>query len=147
MVGEEAGLYATDHRGLSPLHVATRGSNAAIVKCLLERRTAKEPEDEDGYTALHLASRRGRHGVVEVLLSFKFEHQPETGKLIIFTQSFVRRRYSVCSTLLDKYSDLDTASNERKIVLYYGAGLNYSFIIRTLFNSSANIDIKDMMDV
>ncbi|XP_067112346.1 transient receptor potential cation channel, subfamily N, member 1 [Osmerus mordax] len=63
------GAGALDYKahGSGPLHLASSGGHAEVVKVLLEAGAPPLLEDAEGMTAVHLAARRGHTHLLEVL--------------------------------------------------------------------------------
>lgn len=57
-----------DSEGMTPLHHAARGGNAALVNYLIEKGGDKESQDNYGKTPLHLAATYDRKDAVEALV-------------------------------------------------------------------------------
>jgi len=58
-----------DSDGMTPLHHAARGGNAALVNYLIENGANKESQDNYGKTPLHLAATYDRKDAVEALVN------------------------------------------------------------------------------
>ncbi|KAI9792964.1 MAG: Ankyrin-2 [Peltula sp. TS41687] len=71
LLQHDADVRPHDHRGASPLHVASANGNVPLLRALLEKdahRTAVDPKDERIAYPLHLALRRGHQEAVRLLL-------------------------------------------------------------------------------
>ena len=73
-----------DNKGNTPLHIAVRGSKAALVQSLLNKKgTMVDFSNKEGFTPLILAAKEGFIGIVKLLLVAKAKvdnmtHEGET---------------------------------------------------------------------
>lgn len=129
-----------DENGLTPLHIASKYSQAAVLSLLLNTHTDCNAMDNDDNTALDVACRNGSHKVVELLLT-----KPECdigsdkqGEWSPLSTSSYYGFYNCAQLLLEKASKKEVRGTGTGMPLRHAAHNGHPELCQLLFEYGAN---------
>lgn len=120
-LGQGINIQASDARGITALHLATKHGHQNVAALLLKQGAAVNPESQDGITPLSIAVQEGRRDMVALLLAkgARVNEQVQIGGTTLLHVAAYRGDQEIVSLLLQHGADKQArmTSGERPVDL------------------------------
>lgn len=142
LVKKVGDVNMVDQNGITPLMLASMGSNEKVVKLLLDNGAEINDTQEQGWTALMLASQEGHVGVVGVLLNFNPDlenREPEYGRTALLVAAN-KGHTPICKLLIEKGTNVNAVNEFGWTALLYAATDGNFDLAELLLENNANVN-------
>ena len=165
LLSMSAELQATNHRNLTPLHMAAKYGDEAATNVLIEHGANMEAHSSSGYTPLHIAAAKHQEPVIRLLLDKganikttnkfdativltaisgpNFENRSDLMDCLPTKADPTAARLSVVQLLLDRGVDLEAVDYYGWTALSWAVDQNQIATVQLLLEREANVFAVD----
>lgn len=144
LLANDVDVNAKDEDGLTPLHIASKRGDLAIVIALLDKRAYINAEDKNGLTPLHLASQEGDLAIVRALLDKgAYIDARDNRGLSPLHLAVYNRHMNVVNELLAKNATINETDRNRKTPLHIASAAGDLDCVKALLENGADVNAKD----
>jgi|GEM_PF-1725450 len=133
-----------DPSGLTPLHIAARRGNSAILGAMLTR-SAGDPTGRHGFRPIHHAAYYGQEGTFRLLWSRETAPRPSGESALLFHHAAHGGNVGILQLLLDAEVPANASDSEGRLPLHLAAAGAHRDAVRLLLASGADIDRQDSL--